>query len=88
MICAELVQLLEVAEESTNAAALAFLERANANAEPVDHHCYMCLKNAGRWIAAAMVTAGMVETAPAMTMADGMSAHELGADDSWAAGAV
>jgi hypothetical protein len=35
-----------------------------------------------------MVTAGMVETAPAMTMADGMSAHELGADDSWAAGAV
>jgi hypothetical protein len=64
VIPAELVQLLEAAEEATAAVADAFYERARADAEPSDWRAYTFLANARRTIGAAMIESGAVETAP------------------------
>jgi hypothetical protein len=64
VIPAELVLLLEVADEATAAAADAFLERAKADAEPSDWKTYTFLANARRTIGAAMIESGAVETTP------------------------
>jgi len=61
---AELADLLTIAEDATGAAEAAFMLRARADAEPSDWTAYTCLANARRYIAAAMVLAGMVESAP------------------------
>jgi len=60
----DLAELLRTAEDAVVEAVQAYMVRANKTADPTDWRVYTYMGNARRLIAAAMVTAGMVEVGP------------------------